>query len=131
MASTIGLAGETQYISAKLDGNVTLAYVPVALATDGDVDVAGAGTQAIGIVTEIGSAGDTVKIAVSGVTYARISTGSINAGVAVKVAANGYVDAATDGTAVVGWTLASATGVDSLVPIILHVGGSCIANVIV
>lgn len=131
MAATNLLNGSGQYASFKLDGNVTLAFSPVALATDGDVDVAGDGAQTIGIVEEIGSAGDTCRVCIGGVTYARISTGSINAGVAVSSAGSGYVDAAADGGAVVGWTLDAATGVDSLVPILINPGGPCIANVVV
>ena len=117
-------------ITATADEAITSSYLGVKMSTDGDVTIADAGTACVGIAQEVVASGAEAIIRIQGVSFARISTGSINAGLPVKLADNGYVVAATDGDFVIGKTIAAASGVDAVVPIIILPGGYQIEDVV-
>ena len=110
-------------IACVLDEAVTNAYTVAKIATDGDVGIADSGSDnIIGVITKEGASGDIRNVRIQGVTLGRIASGSINAGVIVTAASGGYVASASDGNFVLGKTLAQATGVDSVVPVIIIPG---------
>ena len=99
------------------DAAITLQYAIVKAATDGDVQTAGSGEQVFGVAQDVYGSGVDASVVNSGPTVARIASGSINAGVYVKAAANGYVTLATTADIAIGKTLAAASGTNAQVPI--------------
>jgi hypothetical protein len=110
-------------ITALTDEAFGASYLVAKIAADGDVGVGDAGTDAIiGVCQEKAANATRATIRVQGVSLCRIASGSINAGIRVTATTGGYVAEATDGQFVLGITLATATGVDSVVPVLLLPG---------
>lgn len=107
-------------ITMVADEAFATSCLAVKIATDGDAGVADAGTDnQIGLSDEkTYSSGDVITVYVQGIHFGRIASGSINAGVIVSAGTSGVVESATDGDFVIGKTIAQASGVNALVPIL-------------
>ena len=113
-------------ISCVSDEDMANSFVLVKIATDGDIGISDNATDnGIGVLqekdTDGSEAGEIIRVRIQGVSYVRTSA-TMNAGVPVTAATNGWAVAAADGEVVYGKTLVNVTGVDSVVPCIINPG---------
>ena len=122
-------------ISAVADEAMANTFMLLKIATDGDYGLADNATDnGMGVLQEEDTdgyaSGDIIRVRIQGVSFVRISTGTINAGVNVTAAASGYAVAAGDGETCYAKTLAQASGVDSVVPAIILPGCNQVEDVV-
>lgn len=94
-------------------------YYAVKIDTDGEIVLAGDGESAVGILMTEGTAGQAVRVMLSGIAYAILGAAVVNAGTNLAVDAQGKLVTAGAGDAVIAYTLEAGGAQGDVVPVAL------------
>lgn len=116
-------------LTYEAEAAMATAFVAVKLGTaDNQVNIAGDGEQAIGVIQNTAAAaGDQVSVAVLGETWVVANTTITKGNLVNSGAATGFVAVAGDKEYALGIALSAAAAQDDLVPILLTPGSNATA----
>lgn len=112
-------------LTAGADLSAKLFYA-VKIASDGDLELAGDGELAVGLITEADTAGNKVTYQYQGIARG-YAGGSITAGTKVAANASGQLVTATTGENVIGIAREAATASGQIISVLLSPGGGVAA----